>query len=135
MFDPGQRRKDEGSMTTNFFMVGLKTLATVAWSAVLVVSTATPAEAVAASYQSGQHAVCTAPWDYNGGQCGSYTFNYVQWMKIEMTGCSTGGCTSNINYTYVEYVYPTGRKICTPIGYCPNLTAGNNLYLIGTCAC
>jgi hypothetical protein len=117
-------------MNTNI----IKLVAALAWGGVAV-SSAAPANALAATANTGPYASCSNTHEaYARAACG-YQFNYRQYIKVYSLGgaCSSGACSSTTMVTYVESAYGTGRKTTTPVLLgCDQVY---NIYGLGTCAC
>jgi hypothetical protein len=116
--------------TTNI----LKLAACFAWAGVAV-SSAAPASARCATYQSGTYANCS-PTYFTGS--GVYCWNgepwiYRQIIKFSSTACSTGGCSSESGDVHTDVRYSTGRKPASVYGGCGNNTM--TVYNLGSCAC
>jgi hypothetical protein len=117
----------------------LKLVACLAWAGVAV-SSAAPADALAFAYANGNYAscasasetiypmpICATPYGY------TYVVYYSQQIKIVQTGCSTGGgCNSDAGGVYVDFLYPTGRKV---VQYTDTCMDGWTMFELGTCAC
>jgi hypothetical protein len=111
-----------------------------AWAGV-VISSASTAGALGMTTQWGEYANCGNSWNYDNvyddcsvdGQPVRYTMYYRQQIKFIETACNAGGCNSDVDYVYTDFIYPTGRKDVNYINaYCPIY---GNVWGIGSCAC
>jgi hypothetical protein len=103
-----------------------------------VVSSATPADALAITYQSGDYANCSADSDTQVRYwCESSfdTTSYIQTIKFVTTGCNAGGCNSGSSTVYTEFEYPFGRKPAYEQSHCSSIYNGTNVYGLGSCEC
>jgi hypothetical protein len=106
-------------------------LACLAWSGAAITS-ATPAQAIAATYQTGDYGACSA-WTQGGFYdpfC-QYYMSYVQQIKFVETQCNGGQCNSDEGEVYVEFQYSTGRTVAVYQAFCQ----GYNIYAMDTCGC
>jgi hypothetical protein len=119
--------------TTNI----IKLVACLAWAGVAIASAA-PADASAATTQSGAYASCSASWSFytdNGKMCWStFWSSYTQQIKFVSTTCNTGGCGGDQGTVYVDSIYPAGRKTTGPSDM-ECMSSTYHLYELGTCAC
>jgi hypothetical protein len=104
-------------------------LACVLWAAVAI-SSATPANAYAATQQYGEHAACSAA-NSNWMWPGCWIMSYKQIIKFQATSCGSGSCGSSNGDVYTESVYGTGRHVATCVDGCD----GYNLYVMEPCSC
>jgi hypothetical protein len=109
----------------------IKLVAALAWAGVAV-SSATPANALAMTTQSGDFANCPDgsydPW--SGTLCG-YSKNYLQAVKFISTACGSSSCSQGGAATYTDFIYVVGRKVTTRIDSCNTY----NVYGLGPCQC
>jgi hypothetical protein len=113
---------------TQFFKLAV----CLAWAGV-VISSATPSDALVRTSQTGSYANCRNDWDSNHDSW-CLTTNYVQYMKFMSTACSSGGCSSEFNGFYTESTYGSGRKKTTSYGLCGAGSAWR-IYGLGSCSC
>jgi hypothetical protein len=118
--------------TTNI----MKLVACLTWAGAAI-SSATTADAYAATGQSGAYAACSAesmPYTDIGKVCsGAFYFSYMQKIKFLSTSCNTGGCWSDLGNVYVEAVYPTGRKVTSVVSTC--VGTATRVYTLDFCSC
>jgi hypothetical protein len=111
----------------------VKLAACIAWGG-LAISSASPVSAYAASVNSGTYANCTMQSQiYSNSICG-YNFNYMQFIRFVSMPCSSGFCDATVDGTFVETLYPAGRKPATPVTTCSSGTYWY-LYSLDSCAC
>jgi hypothetical protein len=106
------------------------TLAVFAWAGVTI-SSASNANALACTSQSGEYALCggySALASYE--DCAANPYGYAQQIKFSTLGCGSGACQED-GHVYTQNVYGAGRKIATHTGTCPY----NDIYGLGSCDC
>jgi hypothetical protein len=104
-------------------------LACIAWAGAAI-SSATPANAYAATTQSGTFAACSAA-NSSYVFMGCWDMSYKQIIKFGTTGCNSGACNSDQGDVYVQFLYQTGRHDTTWLEGCD----GVNLYMMDSCSC
>jgi hypothetical protein len=123
-------------MKTTLFKIG----AAIAWAGAAIVS-ASPANAMALTWQSGDYAACSSNYYYgqytatcDDGASGTQyiDFNAVQHIRFIQAACNSGNCAADSFDVQVEFLYGTGRKRVSGTGMS---CGGMNLYGIDTCAC
>jgi hypothetical protein len=123
--------------TTNI----IKLVACFAWAG-LAMASATPADAIAVTAQTGAYAACAnqntidpqyhCPY-FDGGEIfyNEWT-NYKQQIKFANAVCNSGNCATDTSLVFTDMVYPTGRKVVTSTGiFCGQ----KYVYELGSCAC
>jgi hypothetical protein len=114
-----------------------KLVACLAWAGVAIASAA-PADAIAVTFQTGDYAACTTSYEAGGEtlfDCNNLVYidtYYTQRIKFVTPGCNTGGCQSDDQTVYTDFVYSTGRK---PAGYLSMTCIGSYIYDLGSCTC
>jgi hypothetical protein len=123
----------------------IKLVAALAWGGVAV-SSASTANALAITTQSGSFATCAAQssasyqnWCLTSGAHEERTYLYetlyVQQIKFVSTNCNQGGCTPDSSQVSVDFIYPVGRKVVTSHSTCGNTITLKHVYGLDTCAC
>jgi hypothetical protein len=104
----------------------------IAWAGVAM-SSATEASAKAGTYQglNMTYASCSASSSSVYNETCGVIFHYQQNIQFVQTACNTGGCAQT-GGTYVDFLYPAGRKTASFSATC---TAPFTIYNLGTCAC
>jgi hypothetical protein len=113
--------------------------ACLAWAGVLV-SSATPAQAIAITTQSGEFVNCQVQNTFNyvdhclfrDPNVPYWTTAYVQNMKFVTLGCSVGGCNNDTGTAHTDVIYAVGRKTAALQEV---LCLQKKLYALGSCAC
>jgi hypothetical protein len=128
--------REAGHMNTNT----IKLAACLAWAAA-VVSSATPATALATTTQIGSYANCSASTTtlaQPAYKCvsvdmpGGWPFYYMQTIRLTGTTCNAGGCDPTTSSVYTDTIYPVGRKVASLDSLC---SSSWRLYGLDTCAC
>jgi hypothetical protein len=110
-----------------------KLVACLAWGCVAV-SAAAPANAgMLTTQQPAPYASCSSSWTYasNPPDCFGISWSYSQTIKLLSVACNAGGCGGTAT-TWVNSVYPAGRKIVSEEGLCASKF---HWYAAGTCSC
>jgi hypothetical protein len=121
--------------TTNI----IKLVAALGWAGVAV-SSATPASAIAVTYQSGPYAACSNNADafqasfYGCDASATFSTSYLQRIQFVTQTCNGGGCQPGASSVYTDFIYTTGRKPASLLDW----TCDGDMiliYTLGSCAC
>jgi hypothetical protein len=109
----------------------LRPIACAAWAA-LAIASATPADALAQTVQTGTYATCRTEYSNEVLDNCNGSFPYCTAIKFINLGCASGACDAiAFEDTFVESLYGPGRKIATAYSSCNSL----HLYGLGSCSC
>jgi hypothetical protein len=128
-------RTETCGLTSEVLPVDMKKILTMvgcaAWAAVAV-SSASPADALAITYQTGLYATCASGWQVEPGFLCETDYAGSQIIKFVTTACSGGTCSAQYQGVYVTFQYPFGRTQTTQYSSC---TSGHAIYGLTTCSC